>query len=955
MVLQYRHLRVGAAVAALAFASVAAQPAAAQLLNKATTTAGPVKPYYGNLRPFYGNLRPFYGNLRPFYGNLRPFWGNLRPFWGDTSAFYGDLKAFWAVDNPVVGASPVAYAKVGDFWTKSGDDWAGAFATLSTSTPDYGLAAIKLNTIYADSATFWGVAVQAKTGKSFEDGFLKPFLAKHGIDPTDPASYSKLDQSKLAYLFLEYYDALMDYTGTDHVDHWMRTINWSPALARTQGAGGAGVTIGILDQTVIGAETAMGQVIQFHGTSDFTDGHGAAVGSLLVGAHDGAGVMGMAPNAKVFAYNPFDDTGTADWADVTKGVRMLKASQASVVNMSLGVPGTTFDQGWNGVFSDLSTTLILKNTVFVIAAGNDGVTQTKNVNWSPINPAFLLVGSVDVEGKISNFSNRPGEACLTTLFLCLPGQKLKDRFIVAPGELILVSDGQGGTTRQIGTSFAAPLVSGAIAMLHDRWPWLKNFPGETVDVILRSAKDLGAPGTDPVYGRGLLDVEASQSPLNFNSLFWYTVENGKMAKMQTAGAVVATYQAEQQKTWDAQGAYFYAFEPLGLLTQRDFAIPLSQKLVGQRVTTAKGATEQFQAYMLERMGDWVRTKTGTFAFGGANAFSSGNATAIPNPFGVNMTTSFAPRHARFGFNDEGPAYQSAFQIRGERSAVTFGFGDGAPALSEQTGFTRGADYDVDRGGANPLLGLASGGGYAGWSYSLTDRVQITAGALMREEERDRRLLPALGVVGNGAERYGAEAQHLSVSYQPADGLTLTGAYTRLHEGSGLLGTQSFDPTDFRDGSTTDGYSASLNWALGGKLSLMATGTMGKTRQSGDGQAFKVDGRGLTSSSFAVGLARTDLFKAGDRLQMTISQPMFVERGRLNIDTVQVIDRETGQLGVVSQGVDIAGKRRIAAEALYMAPIQAGQGDVALFGRAETGAEGTSRESYVTGARYRIAF
>jgi len=54
------------------------------------------------------------------------------------------------------------------------------------------------------------------------------------------------------------------------------------------------------------------------------------VASLLIGPHDGQGVMGMIPDARVFAYNPFDATGTANWDDVTDGVRMLKASGASV-------------------------------------------------------------------------------------------------------------------------------------------------------------------------------------------------------------------------------------------------------------------------------------------------------------------------------------------------------------------------------------------------------------------------------------------------------------------------------------------------------------------------------------------------------------------------------------------------------------------------------------------------
>lgn len=951
MVRKNSTLLMGVAAAALATAALNATPAAAQ----ATNTAGPVKPYYGNLRPFYGNLRPFYGNLRPFYGNLRPFWGNLRPFWGDTGAFYGDLKAFWATSNPVVGAGAPEYAKVGDFWTKAGGDWQVAFSSAISTTPDKTLINSKITTILSDSEAFWGASVQAKTGKTFTEGFLKPFLAARGIEGSDASSFSNLNQDEMAYIFLEYYDALMDYAGTDHVDHWMKTINWTPSLTKTQGSG-ADTRIGILDMSFNTDASIAGNIIKSGGVSDFSNGHGAAVGSLIVGHHDGKGVMGIAPNAQVVAYNPFDETGTANWDDITRGVKNLKANGASVVNMSLGVPGTTFDRGWSNVFTDLGyTTLILKNTVFVVAAGNDGVTQKENVNWlpQPLNPAVIIVGSVDVEGNISNFSNRPGEACFTLLGLCL-GDKMKNHFIVAPGELILVSDGAGGTTRMSGTSFAAPLVSGAIALLHDRWPWLANFPGETAKIILDSAKDLGAPGIDPVYGVGLLDVTASQSPLSFSSLKWFSVQNGKPVA-QTNSAVITRYKQVQNGTWKTTAdAYFYAFEPLGLLTQRDFAIPLSSKLIGQNVTTYMGSQEQFQAYLLSRMDTWVKNGgKGDFA----NGFSS-QSYAIANPWGMDLTMSVAPRQSRYGYRDEGPAYQSRFQLQSEKTHMVFGFGDGAPQLAQSTGFASAGSYDIERGGADPLLGLASGGVYAGMDYQILPQLSFQAGMLSREQERQRNLEPALGIVGNGAATYAASAQRFALAYKPTADLTLTGSWTRLNEDKGLLGIQSFDPQDFRKGSTTDGYSVSVNWAATDKLSFMATGSMGRT-QASDGQSLAVSKGGLTTSSFEVGFAASDLLAKGDRFSLSVSQPMFVEKGKLDVQTVQVVDRQTGEIGIVTQSFDISGKRRIAGEAMYLKPINGGYGDVALFGRVESGSQnpntGADEDSYVTGARYRIAF
>ena len=958
-----QHRRTAVRFAALASVSLAsltlAAPAAhAQLLglNKTSTPLTPmygnIKPFYGDVAPQYGNLKPFYGNLKPFYGNLKPFWGNLKPFWGDMGAFYGDLSNFWGVNVPTGGFNSPQYLQIGQFWTNAGGSWDQVFVTWNQGpATDFTAVDGQMKTLVNDARTFWGPSVLAKTGKSFDDGFANTVLAKYGINLADPTSLSKLDQTDQALFFLDWYDGLMNFSGTDHVDHWMKTVNWNPALTQQQGYG-AHTMVGLLDMTVVGDATLQKSVIKADGISTFTNGHGAAVASLIVGAHDGQGVMGIAPAAKVIAYNPFDSTGTAGWTDITNGVQMLKANGASVVNMSLGVPGSTFDEGWNNVFTDLKVVLTLKNTVFVMAAGNDGYQQNRNVSWLPIlTPSFIVVGSVDLNGNISNFSNTPGSSCLTAaLGLCL-GNYLRDHFIVAPGEMLLVDDGKGGVVRESGTSFAAPLVSGAIALLQNRWPWLTNYPYETVKIILDSAKDLGAPGVDNVYGHGLLDVTASQSPLNFNNLVWYSVQNGQKT-LTTRSAVLATYKNEQQAAWDAKGAYFYAFEPIGL-TQRDFAIPLSSKLIGQNVTTANGSQEQFQAYLLSRMDAWANSATKqTLASSPFGHFGS-TTVQVANHWGADMTLSIAPRETRYGFQSQGLDYQSSLRIQNERSALTFGYGDGAPTLLDGSGFAA-ADYDSARGGANPLLGLASGGAFAGGSFKLTDKLLVSAGLLGRSDKRDLNMLPGLHQPGVSGTSYQAGAQIMGLSYLPTERLTLSATYTHLHEATGLLGMQSLDPQDFRHGSDTDGYTLGANFKVTPKLSLMATGTFGKTRAGGD-QQLAVAGDGLTTSAYEFGVKRVDLFKSGDRLQLSVSQPMYVERGHLNLTGVQVTDRTTGELGVVTQSIDISGQRQVAGEALYAMPVQKGLGYVALFGRTESGGAVDKGQTYMAGARYRLAF
>ena len=63
----------------------------------------------------------------------------------------------------------------------------------------------------------------------------------------------------------------------------------------------------------------------------------------------------------------------------------------------------------------------------------------------------------------------------------------------ARGELEAAS-GRSGKARVRGTSFAAPIVAGRLAVLG------------SVEAVAREARDLGAPGVDPVFGRGLVEA-----------------------------------------------------------------------------------------------------------------------------------------------------------------------------------------------------------------------------------------------------------------------------------------------------------------------------------------------------------------------------------------------------------------------------------------------------------------
>jgi hypothetical protein len=492
-------------VAMLALSSaLAATPALAQT-SPAPPPHGPLVPQVGGLVPTagmiraHGELSPFWGDSKAFWGasdplgdNLVTFWGNLEPYAGMIRGFEGSLTEMAGMirgfEGDLSGMAGMIRAHWGELGVTAGmirgHDVAG------TGQVDYAAALADYRTFVAQSEAFWATPVSAATGKSFADGFANPLLAKYGINLDDPASLATLSADRREMFFLEWHDGLMQFSGADQVDHWMKAINWSPKLTQQQGSGSDAV-LGLIDFFVANDPDIKAKVVYSGGYTAFT-GHGAGVASLILASHDGKGIMGIAPNARVAAFNPFDATHTANWADVTRGITEVTKAGASVVNLSLGVPGWTLHPEWRTVFNTQAVDSMKGTTLYVIAAGNSGTVQSQNVNMKDaFDNTFLVVGSIGPNGQISSFSNQPGWTCLTDDTSCKNTQRagvgdtgdrfiksdylkesgyLMNRFLVAPGELILVADGNGGVTRMSGTSFAAPLVAGAIALIHDRWP-----------------------------------------------------------------------------------------------------------------------------------------------------------------------------------------------------------------------------------------------------------------------------------------------------------------------------------------------------------------------------------------------------------------------------------------------------------------------------------------------------
>ena len=214
--------------------------------------------------------------------------------------------------------------------------------------------------------------------------------------------------------------------------------------------------------------------------ADKPDYHGTAIASIIVA--NTTAYRGLAPNAELYAAAVFEQDQQrgeiASTVSLVRALDWLMSSGVDVVNISLAGPPNRLLEAALGRAAEKGVTVLA-------AAGNGGPVA------QPMYPAaydsVVAVTAVDSAGKVFRLANR--------------GDYLD---IAAPGVSLLHARAGGGYSASSGTSFAVPFATAAAARLRYVHPEETN-----LDVLYKSAQDLGPPGRDEIYGYGLLRPDKS--------------------------------------------------------------------------------------------------------------------------------------------------------------------------------------------------------------------------------------------------------------------------------------------------------------------------------------------------------------------------------------------------------------------------------------------------------------
>lgn len=242
---------------------------------------------------------------------------------------------------------------------------------------------------------------------------------------------------------------------------------------------GSGVTVAVVDTGVDALNPDLrGQVLPgvdltdeaVNGQVDTSaDSHGTSVAGVIAGNGDSGGsgrMTGLAPGAKILPIRIADSSDAVDPTLAAEGISYAVTHGARIINLSLG---TTVD---DPEIRDAVTYALAHDIIVIAAVGNSGLSGNQPMYPAAIPGVLAVAGSTQ-----SDEVWKQGES----------GSYVG---LAAPADDVYSTSDTGGHMTSAGTSYSAPFVSAAAALLWSR------YPSETAGQIITRLID----GADPISG-----------------------------------------------------------------------------------------------------------------------------------------------------------------------------------------------------------------------------------------------------------------------------------------------------------------------------------------------------------------------------------------------------------------------------------------------------------------------
>ena len=596
---------------------------------------------------------------------------------------------------------------------------------------------------------------------------------------------------------------------------------------------------------------ASGDVVGTRGL-DGPNHHGTAVASVLGAAKDDSGMHGVAFDSTLLMLRT-DIEGSCspncsfDQAALAKAFDLAVQNGARVINLSMSfipMPASLAQA------VDKATAA---GVVVILPAGNDGfpdpVASALTATKPEAHGAVIIAGATNNAGTdLASFSNRAGSGAAV--------------YLAAAGEGMVVYNKNGGLgSGGFGTSLSAPAIAGAVALLAQAFP---NLTGQQiVNLLLTTATDMGAPGTDAIYGRGVLNLKNAFAPQGTLSLA------GSTAPVSLTGNGTLSA-AMGDAAGDLEGAVFldsYA---------RAYEMNLGRTLF------RPAPDSPLHAALDGRYG---------------------TRSAALGPLAVSITTSRDPhgppetRLRQMELSQEQARTAKAIAATAvarlsPKTAVAFGYSEGVRGLQQRLSQQHGNAFLVARdpvGGNGVHVRGGSGIGlrhdFGPLAFTMTSELgEIHDSYPARHSGRSGYRTTAL------------------IADRRLGRIRFSFGASRLEEEATILGGR-FSSAFSSAGSTSWFADGAASLGLGRGWSAYGSYRRGWTSMRGTGGA--VEGGVLASDAFAFDIAKAGAFTGGDRLALRATQPLRVRSGGFDIELPIAYDHASRSVGYEARFLSLA--------------------------------------------------
>lgn len=657
-----------------------------------------------------------------------------------------------------------------------------------------------------------------------------------------------------------------------------------------------------------------------------TEGHGTEVAGIIAAERSGTGtgMHGVAPLANLMAIRFADNSGNLTSGDIP-GIKYAVDNGAQVVNGSYGimyfdstvgdyierpirnaidssanvhtaytpaelrsfittnVGGTNYEANFQN--------LVNNHSIMVFAAGNDAMNQVNVLaglplyfqgasapvgitqpNYDTVNPShydwsdnFVVAVALDNSNNIASYSNECGVA--------------KNWCIAAPGYITKTTANGGGFTSSAiqGTSFAAPNVSGAIAVMLGAYPHLT--PEQALQIIFDTATDLGTSGVDDVYGHGLVDLKKATSPADGA----WTLQTFSSSSNYSSFSV-------SNSSLNLSPAFGIGLFGKGLSVMfvdkynKDYSISLDS--IGGNLQKRENSL----------------TKLARYGFG---VFSNRYDINDYSHVSYTMASANNDLETAAGFNNKDDSnlkeikasYFNKFGTEKENIGINFNYKTSVADVFNYSGLLDSDTVDLSATGVykNPYLNFSQDAKSSIVNYNRGAN-GFSAGAYQGTQKEDN-------AYEFDDRDTGIRGMFVQYSHKHAKGLVSVTAGANI-ENKTLLGSEAAGAFNISGNSVTYYSGLGAKYDLDDNISLVGNYHIGLTKADEGAQSFFTNIGDIVTDSFSLAAEYSGLARQNDRFGVAISQPLRVRNADATLTLPSAIGSD-GNILYRSHNVSLA--------------------------------------------------